>query len=378
MRRLSELGERELSGVPVILRADLNVPDKDGAVADAFRIRRSLRSVLYLREQGAKTILLAHHGRDPKETLKPIAEALRTYVPISFIDDIVGNEAKTAVSAMRAGDVLLLENVRRNEGEKANDSAFGAALASFGSLYVNDAFSASHRSHASIVGVPKHIPSYAGFLFADEVEHLSAALSPQQPSLAILGGAKFDTKEPLIKKLLSAYDTLFLAGALVNDVLKAKGLEVGRSLVSEKGPDPSVLAHPHLLLPVDVLVERPDGQARVRKVHEVQKDEKIVDIGPMSFGILLPYIQRARFILWNGPTGLYEGGYDDWTSAIAEAVAETKAQSIVGGGDTVAAIGSKGLEEQFTFLSTAGGAMLEFLLNGTLPGIDVLQESPTV
>jgi phosphoglycerate kinase len=231
---------------------------------------------------------------------------------------------------MRAGDVLLLENVRRNEGEKANDSAFGSALASFGSLYVNDAFSASHRSHASIVGVPKHIPAYAGFLFAEEVEHLSAALSPQKPSLAILGGAKFDTKEPLIKKLLGAYDTLFLAGALVNDVLKAKGLEVGRSLVSEKGPDPSVLAHPHLLLPVDVLVERPDGQARVRKVHEVQKDEKIVDIGPVSFGLLLPYIQQAQFILWNGPTGLYEGGYDDWTSAIAEAVAETKAQSIAG------------------------------------------------
>lgn len=374
MRFLSSASDLELSGKRVLLRADLNVPMQNGKVADTYRIRRSAKSILFLREKGAKVVICAHVGRDPKETLEPIAEELRTYVPITFVRDVVGADAHMAVRAMRDGDVLLLENLRRMPGEKENDPAFAAALAAYADVYVNDAFSVSHRTHASVVGVATLLPSYGGFLLEEELKHLALALKPEHPGLAILGGAKFETKQPLIKKLLEQYDHLFLAGALVNDVLKAKGFEVGRSLVSDGAPDAEVLAHPKLILPYDVLVERPDRQACVRKVADVRADEKIVDIGPESFAAVLPYMRAAKTILWNGPTGWYEGGYDDWTHAFAQAVAESAARSIVGGGDTVAAIGKNGLEQQFTFLSTAGGAMLEYLLNSTLPGLDALEQ----
>lgn len=373
MRYFKDVPDAELVGKQVLLRADLNVPIQGQTVVDTFRIRRSTRSMLHLREKGAKTIVIAHIGRDPKESLDVVAAELRKYVPLSFVRDVVGSDARTAIKAMRAGDILLLENIRQATGETENDDTLVQQLASLGDFYVNDAFSAAHRAHASIVGLARALPHCGGFLLQEEVEKLSLALAPQSPSLAILGGAKFETKEPLIKKLLAAYDHLFLAGALVNDALKAKGYEVGRSLISDGVPDVQVLTNPKLLLPVDVLVERSNGQARVRRVQEVAADEKIVDVGPESFALLLPYIRTARTILWNGPTGWYEGGYDDWTHAFAQAIAEGKAQSIVGGGDTVAAIGKSGLDQQFTFLSTAGGAMLEFLLNGTLPGLDALQ-----
>ncbi|MBP9668727.1 MAG: phosphoglycerate kinase [Candidatus Pacebacteria bacterium] len=373
MRYFKDVADSEISNKKVIVRADLNVPMQGKVVTDTYRIRRSTKSILHLREKGAKTIVLAHIGRDPKESLEFVAEELRKYVPLSFVRDITGSDAHTAISAMRAGDVLLLENVRRIPGETDNDQTFVRSMAGYGEFYVNDAFSAAHRAHASIVGLAQALPHCGGYLLQEEVENLSLALSPRAPSLAILGGAKFETKEPLIKKLLDAYDHVFLAGALVNDALKAKGYEVGRSLISDGAPDAQVLSNPKLLLPVDVLVERSDGQARVRQVHEVTTDEKIVDIGPESFALLLPFIRDARTILWNGPTGWYEGGYDDWTHALAQAIAESKAQSVVGGGDTVAAIGKSGLDQQFTFLSTAGGAMLEFLLNGTLPGLQALE-----
>ncbi len=373
MRYFKNVADAEISDKKVLLRADLNVPMQGKVVVDTYRIRRSTQSILHLREKGAKTVVLAHIGRDPKESLEAVAEELRKYVPLSFVQDLTGPEAQTAISAMRAGDVLLLENLRRAPGETENDQAFVQELARAGDFYVNDAFSAAHRAHASIVGLAKALPHCGGYLLEEEVENLSLALSPQAPSLAILGGAKFETKEPLIKKLLDAYDHVFLVGALVNDALKAKGHEIGRSLISDGVPDMQVLNNPKLLLPVDVLVERSNGQARVRPVHEVAPDEKIVDIGPESFASLLPYIREAKTILWNGPTGWYEGGYDDWTHALAHAIAESKSQSIVGGGDTVAAIGKSGLDKQFTFLSTAGGAMLEFLLNGTLPGLEALE-----
>lgn len=373
MKFLSETSDTQISGKRVLLRADLNVPMQKGKVADTYRIRRSTKTILFLREKGAKVVICAHTGRDPKETLEPIAEELRKYVPVTFVRDVVGSDAHMAVRAMREGDVLMLENVRRMPGEKENDPAFSAALAAYADVYVNDAFSVSHRAHASVVGVAELLPSYGGFLFEEEVKNLAFALTPEHPGLAILGGAKFETKQPLIKKLLEQYDQVFLAGAIVNDVLKAKGFPVGSSLVSEGAPERSVLDNPKLIIPHDVLVERPDRQASVRKVEDVRDDEKIVDIGPESFAKVLPHVQSAKTILWNGPTGWYEGGYDDWTHAFAQAIAESSARSIVGGGDTVAAIGKNGLEEQFTFLSTAGGAMLEYLLNGTLPGIDALQ-----
>lgn len=372
MKLLSNLRAEDIKGKRVLLRADLNVPVEQGIVKDPFRIQRVLKTVAYLKDAGAKVIICAHIGRKPEETLAPVATAIQRSIPLTFVRSVTGPEVSVCITAMKDGDVLLLENLRTDEREKENDTDFARLLASYADLYINDAFSASHRSHASIVGVPHYIPGYAGLLLEEECEHLEKALSPQTPSLAILGGAKFETKEPLIKRLLETYDHLFLAGALVNDAYKGKGFEVGRSLVSGFLPDAQVLNHPKLILPPDALVQLPDGQARVRSAQAVRPEEKIVDIGPDSFALLLPYIKEAHFILWNGPTGLYEAGYDDWTNAIASAIAEANTCSIVGGGDTLASITRNGLEEQFTFVSTAGGAMLEFLLNGNLPGLKAL------
>lgn len=370
MKALADV--HNLSGKRVLLRADLNVPIEAGVVTDPFRITRTVQTLLYLREHGARTIIAAHLG-DGAQSLEPVADTLNSYLHVQYVPDVVGSEAHLAVSAMADGDIILLENLRREPGEKGNDPAFAHALASLADLYVNDAFAASHRAHASIVGVPQLLPHYAGLLYMDELTHLQKALTPEQPSLVILGGAKFETKEPLIKKLLDTYDNVFLAGALVNDALKAKGCEVGVSRISNHVPGKDVLSHPRLLFPSDVLVERQDGQARVRDIRAVLPDEKIVDIGPESFAALMPYIHAAKTILWNGPTGLYEDGYDDWTHVLAEALAGSTAKTIVGGGDTVAAIANAHVLQQFSFVSTAGGAMIEFLLNGTLPGIEALE-----
>lgn len=368
MKLLVDAGD--LAGKRVFLRADLNVPIAAGVVTDPFRITRTIQTLLYLKDRGARTIIAAHLGNEG--SLEPVADTLNAYLPVHFVRDTAGDEAHMAISAMADGDIILLENLRHDPGEKGNDPTFAQKLASLADVYVNDAFAASHRAHASIVELPKLLPSYAGLLFMDEYRHLKEALTPEQPSLVILGGAKFDTKEPLIKKLLDTYNHVFLAGALVNDALKAKGCEVGVSRISEHVPDASVLTHANLLLPSDVLVERQDGQARVRDIRAVLPDEKIVDIGPESFAALMPHIHAAQTILWNGPTGLYEDGYDDWTHVIAEALAGSRAKTIVGGGDTVAAIANAHVLQQFSFVSTAGGAMIEFLLSGTLPGIEAL------
>lgn len=376
MKFLSSVPQEALKGKRILLRTDVNVPVSHGVVTDAFRIERALETIQYLRNAGARVLVCAHRGRDPHESLRPVADALRAAVPLSFVSSVFGAEAETAAKLMKNGDVLLFENIRSVPGEEENSSTVARRLAAYADWYVNDAFSASHRAHASIVGVPAIIPAYAGLLFEREYTHLSSALMPKSPSLVILGGAKFDTKEPLIEKLLTTYDQVFLAGALVNDAFKAKGFEVGRSLVSSHTPRASVLSHPRLLLPTDVLVERADGQARVRASHEVCPDEKIVDIGPDSFAQLLPHIHAAAYILWNGPTGLYESGYDDWTNAIASAIGRVSATTVVGGGDTLASITREGLEKQFSFVSTAGGAMLEFLMEGTLVGIQALGQEP--
>jgi phosphoglycerate kinase len=207
----------------------------------------------------------------------------------------------------------------------------------------------------------------------DEVTELTAARSPEHPSFAILGGAKFETKEPLITALLSSYEHVFVTGALANDVFKAKGYTVGRSLISEQLPGEQVLNHPHFLAPVDVTIRRPDGQARTKKATEVADDEMIVDIGPDTVALIAPHIAEANYILWNGPTGLYEDGFTAWTHAIAELIAGSDAHKIIGGGDTIAAIMDSGVAvDKLGFLSTGGGAMLDFLLHGTLPAIEAL------
>jgi phosphoglycerate kinase len=376
MKYISDVPLAELKGKRVIVRAGLDVPlDKDGNVADIFRIKAAVKTLKFLRDAGARTIVLSHIGRKPEETNEPVARALKAEINIVYIADLLGVAAQQAVAAMKDGEVLLLENLRRDEREAANDDGFAHELASLGDIYVDDAFSVAHRAHASIVGIPKYLPSYAGILMHDEIAILTTARNPEHPSFAILGGAKFETKSPLIKVLLESYDHLFVTGALANDVFKAKGLPVGVSLISKELPTPEVLNNPRFVSPIDVTVERADKQACVVKPEAVAAADKIVDIGPDTIALIAPYIAAAKFILWNGPTGLYEDGFTSYTHAIAELISKSGAHAVIGGGDTIAVIEESGVAfGTNVFLSTGGGAMLEFLLDGTLPGIEALEK----
>jgi len=375
MKCIDQLSDAELKGKRVVLRVDFNLPlDKHGNVADMFRVKQAWKTVEYLSQRGARVIAMSHIGKDEKESLEPVARAINAFAKIIFIPDISGPVAQDAVRAMRDGDIILLENLRRDPGEKTNEEAFAKKLAALGEIYVDDAFAAAHREHASIVGVAKFLPAYAGFLIRDEVKNLNAALNPERPSFAILGGAKFETKAPLISKLLATYDHLFIVGALANDIFKARGLPVGKSLVSKEVPGLDVLEHANLIVPTDVTVEGTDGQSRTKKPEEVDVNEKIMDIGPDSVANIAPFIANAKFILWNGTTGYYEGGYISWMKAIGELVGKSSAQKVIGGGDTIAALEATGIDQsKLGFLSTGGGAMLEFMMKGTLPGIEVLK-----
>lgn len=372
MRLLTDTPDSELRGVRVLLRAGLDVPLTEGAVANDFRIERAVPSIAYLRERGARVIIIAHLGRDEAASLAPVAAALSEQVPVSFVPHTVGKGAEAAVAQMKDGDVIMLENLRRDGREQENDPAFADALARLGDYFVNDAFSVCHRPHASIIGVPALLPNAAGIGLAQEVAHLEQALVPPEHSLCILGGAKFETKEPLIRKLLEVYERVFVCGALANDIFRARGLPVGTSRVSEGVPSEAVLSHPRLLVPVDVMVRRPDGTALSMMPEEVGEQDAIKDMGPNTLAMLAPYITASGLTLWNGPTGLYEEGFTEWSAALAHAIAASSALSIVGGGDTVASLEKADALHGFSFVSTGGGAMLEFLLDGTLPGLTAL------
>ena len=360
------------AGTRVLLRAELNVPVENSRVLDAFRLTAALPTMRYLAKRGAKTIILAHLGR-AGASLSGVAEILARDLPLSFAPEVCGARARAAAGGLRSGGLLLLENVRSDPREEQNDEAFARELAGYGELFINDAFAVSHRAHASVVGVPKFLPAFAGLRLEKEVAELSHAQKPPSPSLCIMGGAKFETKGPLIEKFLESYDRVFVGGALANDVLKAQGLEVGASLVSNERYDFSrVLGHPKLLLPLDVVVES-GGKQSVKKPAAVAAVESICDAGPDTGALLAALARRSRFILWNGPVGYYERGYGTQTEALARAVAGSGAYSVVGGGDTVAAIAKLNLLERFGFVSTGGGAMLEFLEKGTLPGIEALR-----
>ncbi len=364
-------------GTRVLVRAGLNVPVREGSVTNEFRLRALLPTLTHLRARGAVVLLIGHIGRDPRATLAPVFRILARHVPLSFAGDILSARAAARISAAPAGAVLLFENIRKFAEEKRNDETFARALAARASYFVNDAFSASHRAHASIVGVPRFLPSAVGVQFAKEVAHLSRARTPESPALFILGGAKFATKVPLLREMLSVYDRIFIGGALANDFFRAKGWEVGRSLVSEETEGvASLLAHEKILLPEDVVVVNPEGVRALRLAHAVLPEERIVDIGPRSVRALARAVRASAFVLWNGPLGWFEGGFGGSTEAVAEEVAAHRAVSIVGGGDTIAAIARKGIEDCFTFLSTGGGAMLDYLAEGTLPGIQALEQSP--
>ena len=363
----------ELSGKRVIVRASLDVPLENGVVTNEFRVIKSIPTLLHLKEKGAKIILITHIGRDPKTTLAPLVPVLEKHLTITYVPALEGELVEKALQELQDGEVLMLENLRSHKGEEENDDAFAKTLASYADIYVDDAFAVAHREHASIVGIPKYIPGYAGITFAEEYENLSRALNPEHPALFILGGAKFETKAPLIERYADSYETVLLGGALANDFLKGLGNEVGASLVSPIDLSQSPLIHrENIIVPVDV-VAKGEGEAHEVDARGVLPDEKILDIGMKTIEILEPYIKSAKTILWNGPLGYYEGGYDVATKACAKLIAESDAYSVVGGGDTVAAIESLGLSDKFGFLSTAGGAMLTFLEKGTLPGIEALK-----
>lgn len=377
MMYIDELPRSELKGKRVLVRAGLDVPlGHDGEVADMFRVQRACPTLKYLSECGSRVIILSHIGREPSETNAPVAKALSAYLPVSYVPDIAGAAAKSVIESMKEGEIVILENLRQHyDLEKVNDEGYARSLASLGEIYVNDAFSNSHRSHASMVGIPEILPSYGGLLLKEEISALSEALKPPHPCLAIIGGAKFETKDPVIRSFLEIYDHVCAVGAIANDVLKAKGLPVGRSRISEHAPDVHIANNPRLIAPIDVTAERSDKQSKVKLASDVQPDDKIVDIGPDTLAALAPIIQNAEFIIWNGPTGLFEEGYLHWTHAIGELLAESKAKKVIGGGDTIACLQEGGMDmSKLGFLSTGGGAMLEYLLSGTLPAIDALEK----
>ncbi len=364
-----------LKGKKVLVRVDFNVPMKDEKIIDDFRIKASLPTIEYLQKKGAIVILLAHIGDDGEKSLKPVSVRLKKFMPgLNFIESsIFSDETKKIINTLKNGDVALLENIRREIGEKKNSPSFARGLSRFGDIYVNDAFSVSHRVHASLVGIAKCLPSYAGLQLLDEVSNLSKAFNPKHPFLFILGGSKFETKIPLIKKFLREADHVFIGGAIANDFFKGKGYEVGTSLVSDGNIQvKSFFKNKNLILPTDVVATK-DNKSRFVKPDEVMSDECIVDVGKDTVDLLGVLIEKASFILWNGPLGKYESGFGSSTEKILKLISKSKANSIVGGGDTVALISKLKLEDKLGFVSTGGGATLDFLAKGTLPGIKALK-----
>ncbi len=360
-----------LKGKRVLLRLDLDAPVEEGKLRDTHRIDSAKKTLAYLREQGAKTVIIGHIGRDPEESLIPVFDYLKTDIPLVFVK--TPTEAQERLSSLADGTFLLIENVRSFPGEVKNDPVFAKELASLADIYVNEAFAVSHREHASIVGVPKLLPSFAGLVFAGEVENLSKALSPEHPALVILGGAKFETKTPLIERFLGIADDIYVCGALANDIYQARGYETGVSLVSNCDISPAIFENPKLHVPSDVIARTAFGSV-TKGMDNVEKEEKIVDAGPNALDDIRALVGKAKFVLWNGPLGEYEAGFDAGTIALAQMLAECDAETIIGGGDSLAVVSRLGLLERFSFVSTGGGAMLEFLANETLPGISALQK----
>jgi phosphoglycerate kinase len=385
----------DVSGKTVLVRVDYNVPlDSEGHVADATRIVATLPTITYLQEHGAKIVLLAHFGRpkgqvDPKYSLKPVAEELSrqlgTDVPLA--PDCVGPEVERLVKQLQPGQAILLENVRFHAEEEQNDPAFSKQLASLGDLYVNDAFGAAHRAHASTAGIAAYLPSAAGFLMHKELEVLGGILeSPKRPFVAIVGGAKVSSKLGVLESMLQRVDKLLIGGGMANTFLKARGLEVGKSLLEadlvETAADLDRRAKEQgveLLLPVDVVVTdkvAPDGRAETVDAAAVPADRAIVDIGPKARDAYARAVEGVGTILWNGPMGVFEiPAFAEGTKAIAQALARSSAVTVIGGGESVAAVEQLGLADKMTHISTGGGASLELLEGRELPGVAALDDA---
>ncbi|QQG45499.1 MAG: phosphoglycerate kinase [Candidatus Sungiibacteriota bacterium] len=359
----------DVNGKRVLMRVDFNVPLEGGRVVDDFRIAVTLPTIKGFLAGGAQ-LLLATHLEQDKEI--PHLEAVHKVVedllgePVRFLPGLVGEPYDLEER------VVLFDNLRLNPGEKANDLEFARLLASWGELYINEAFSVSHRPHASIVSVPRFLPSGFGSLFQREVNNLSKAFDPLHPFLLILGGKKFDTKTPLLENLIKTADVVFIGGSIGNSFMAARGLRVGRSRVEPISLPKEILWGKKIVLSEDVVVER---EKKVLKPEEVTDNDIIYDVGPQTVEALLAVAKTSSFILWNGTLGWCEGGYDAGTLALMAGLGWVQAYRIAGGGDTVAAIHKSRLEGNFNFISTGGGAMLEFLAEGTLPGIEAVRES---
>ncbi len=395
---LPTLESLDVTGKTVLVRLDLNVPMQAGRVTDDTRIRRVVPTLQYLLERDAKVVILSHLGRpkgfDPGQSLAPLVDALSAALwdrPVKFSPDCVGNTARLAVEAAGPGDVILMENLRFHAQEKANDAAFAAELATLGDAFVNDAFSCSHRSHASVVGINAHLPSAAGRLMQEEVGALTRVLSsPAKPVTAIVGGSKVSTKLELLGNLLAKVDHLIIGGAMANTFLHAQGINVGASLCEKDMADTAraILKQAKdsgctLHLPVDVICATrfaPHAKSIVCDVKDIPADAMILDIGPRSLMALAAAILSSKTLLWNGPVGAFETTpFDSSTVQIARLVAGASRagtlHSVAGGGDTVAALSHAGLSHELSYLSTAGGAFLEWLEGKELPGIAALLQA---
>ncbi len=381
----------DVSGKRVVVRVDFNVPLDGGVIQDDTRIRAALPTIEWLLDGGAAVVLVSHLGRpkgkvDAAYSLRPVADRLSELLgrPVQLADDVVDEDARSRVAQLRPGDVLLLENVRFEAGEEKNDDALARKLAAFGDLYVNDAFGAAHRAHASTAGIAQHLPAHAGYLMAAEVEALGALMDdPARPFVAILGGAKVSDKIGVIENLLSRVDAVLLGGGMANTFLLAEGKAVGDSLVEADLVDTAstIIASARdkgvdLLLPVDVVAAPGlDGQAATIDVDGIPDGWAAFDIGPRTEKDFSDVIAGARTVFWNGPMGVFEKpAFAHGTLAIAKAVAESGAFTVIGGGDSVSAIEQSGLADRISHISTGGGASLEFIEGRELPGIAALED----
>ncbi len=379
----------DVAGKRVLVREDLNVPLKDGRVADETRIQAAAPTLKELADRKARVIVTSHLGRpkgrpDPEFSLEPVAQVLARHVgkQVSFARDCVGEVADEAVKAMRDGEVVLLENVRFHSEEEKNDPGFARALAGLGEIYCNDAFAASHRAHASVVGVAEFLPAYAGDLMLAELHALQRALDqPRRPLVAIVGGAKVSTKAGVLRHLLSRVDTLIVCGAMANTFFAARGIQMGSSLVEpeafDEARDVERQAGEKLVLPVDGVVARemkPGQETRTVGMDAVETGWKVLDVGPRTRELYAQRVRDAGTIVWNGPPGVFEiPEFSEGTRALGQAIAATAAYSLVGGGDTAAAVEQLGLGP-FSHVSTGGGATLEYMEGKELPGVAVLKD----
>ena len=395
MSQFRTLDQADVKGRRVLLRVDLNVPMEDGKVTDVTRIERVVPTITEIADKGGKVILLAHFGRpkgrDPKESLKPVAQALAQIIkrPVGFADDCIGEAAEQAVAAMSPGDILCLENTRFHKEEEKNDPAFVDKLAALGDVYVNDAFSAAHRAHASTEGLGHRLPAFAGRTMQAEIEALSKALeAPKKPVIAVIGGAKVSTKLDLLENLVAKVDALVIGGGMANTFLHAQGIGIGKSLAEKDMAETArrIIARAEqkncaIILPVDAIVAyhfENHAPAQAYGLDAIPADGMILDLGPQSIERVKAAMDDAATLVWNGPLGAFELKPFDHATVIAAryAAERTKAGkllSVAGGGDTVAALNAAGVADQFSYISTAGGAFLEWLEGKSLPGVEVLR-----